>query len=159
MSDLPIPTHLKDFFFPVGNDNNEFEVTGIIKCSCGNDCFEVWESNGRLILKVVCSKCKKEFMVFDSGKHGWDGFVCGDDFLDRQMPFDKYSCSDCTGDSHKVMVRISSQGKQDFVDECLSDDDSFSFEDWVDAFEWISVSLTCEKCGMVSNEWLDVETM
>ena len=42
--DLPIPTHLKGILFPIGNDN-EFEVTGEIKCSCGNEFFEIWESN------------------------------------------------------------------------------------------------------------------
>lgn len=28
--ELPVPTHLKDILFPIGNDNNEFEVTGEI---------------------------------------------------------------------------------------------------------------------------------
>ena len=42
---------------------------------------------------------------------------------------------------------------------CSSTDDSFSVEDWVDAFEWISISLICENCGEVSEEWLDTETM
>lgn len=156
--DLPIPTHLKDIFFSVGN-NNEFEVTGEIKCSCGNEYFEIWESNEQLIVKVVCKQCKKEFLIFDSGKHGWNGFVCGDDYLDREKPFNKYHCFNCKEDSHRVIVHITSQGKDDFVDECLSDDDSFSLEDWVDAFEWINISLICEKCGLINKDWIDLETM
>lgn len=75
------------------------------------------------------------------------------------MPFNKYHCSKCKEDSHKVIVHIASQGMQDFVDECLSNDGSFSQEGWVDAFEWISISLTCEKCGLISKEWVDLETM
>ena len=60
----------------------------------------------------------------------------------------QYSLFSSTSRSLSISL---SEGKftfegEDFVDECLSDDDSFSFEDWVDAFEWISVSLTCEKC-------------
>ncbi len=157
--ELPVPTHLKDIFSPVGNDNNEFEVTGEIKCSCGNEYFEIWESNEQLMVKILCKQCKKEYVIFDSGKHGWNGFVCGDDFLNRELPYNKYHCSNCKEDCFKVLVHISSQGKEDFIDECLSTDDSFSIEDWVDAFEWISISLTCENCGELSKEWLDAETM
>ena len=102
---------------------------------------------------------KKEYVIFDSGKHGWNGFVCGDDFLNRELPYNKYHCSNCKEDCFKVLVHISSQGKEDFIDECLSTDDSFSVEDWVDAFEWISISLICENCGELSKEWLDAETM
>lgn len=157
--ELPVPTHLKDILFPIGNDNNEFEVTGEIKCSCGNEYFEIWESNEQLIVKVICKQCKKEFVIFDSGRHGWNGFVCGDDFLNRELPYNKYHCSSCEEDGCKVIVHISSQGKEDFIDECLSTDDSFSVEDWVDAFEGISISLICENCGELSEEWLDAETM
>ncbi len=85
--------------------------------------------------------------------------MCGEDFLNRALPYNKYHCSNCKEDSYKVIVRIASQGKEDFVDECLSNDDSFSLEDWVDAFEWINISLTCENCGEISKEWLDAETM
>lgn len=150
---------MKDIFFPVGNDNNEFEVKGKIKCSCGNEYFEIRESNEQLMVKILCKQCKKEYVIFDSGKHGWNGFVCGDDFLNRELPYNKYHCSNCKEDCFKVLVHISSQGKEDFIDECLSTDDSFSVEDWVDAFEWISISLTCENCGELSKEWMDAETM
>ena len=134
-------------------------MTGEIKCSCGNEFFEIWESNERLIVKAVCKQCGKEIVIFDAGRHGWDGFVCGDDFLDREMPYDKYHCCNCREDGHKIIVHIASQGKEDFIEECLANDDSFSLEDWVDAFEWISISLTCEKCGLISKKWLDLETM
>lgn len=102
--ELPVPTHLKDILFPIGNDNNEFEVTGEIQCSCGNEYFEIWESNEQLIVKVICKQCKKEFVIFDSGRHGWNGFVCGDDFLNRELPYNKYHCSSCEEDGCKVIV-------------------------------------------------------
>lgn len=156
---LPVPTHLKDIFFIIGNNNDEFGVTGEIKCSCGNEYFEIWESNEQLIVKVICKQCKKEWVIFDSGKHGWNGFVCGEDFLDRDLPYNKYRCPKCEEDSYKVVVHISSQGREDFIDECLSTDDSFSEDDWIDAFEWISISLTCKNCGELVEEWLDAETM
>lgn len=49
---LPIPTHLKTFLLPIGNENSEFEVTGKIQCACGNETFEIWESNDRQVLQL-----------------------------------------------------------------------------------------------------------
>ena len=156
---LPIPMHLQDIMIPVGNSNSELEVTGIIKCPCGSEIFEIWESNDRQLVKIVCKECKTEYILFDSGKHGWNGFVCGDDFLDREMPFEKHLCSECAEDVFGVVVRISSQGKEDFKEECLSNDDAFTLEDWVNAFEWITISLSCKKCVLSDKEWLTLETM
>lgn len=156
---LPIPTHLKTFLLPIGNENSEFEVTGKIQCACGNEAFEIWESNDRQIVKLVCKQCKNEFILFDAGKHGWNGFVCRDDFLDRERSFEKYVCSKCNETVYSIIVYISSQGKEYFIKECLSNDDSFTIEDWVDAFEWITISLSCKDCGLKSDGWLDLETM
>ena len=155
----PIPTHLQEILIPVGNENSEFEVTGKIKCPCGSESFKILESNDKEITKAVCEKCNKEFLLFDSGKHGWNGFICGDDYLDREMPFNQYFCSECEKDTFGINIKISSQGKEDFEEECLSDDDSFTLADWVNAFDWITISLLCEECGFNSEEWLDFETM
>ena len=157
--EFPIPTHLQPFLTMIGEENSEYEVTGTIHCSCNCEQFEVWGSNDRNIVKIICRQCGEEIIILDSGKHGWDGFICKSDFLDRTLPYEKYNCPDCGHDVFKILVWISSQGKQDFLDECVSNDDSFSLEDWVDAFEWISISLTCEKCGLKSKKWADLETM
>ena len=123
---LPTPVHLQTLLHPIGNGNNEFLVAGKIECHCGSEDFEFWESNDRQIVKLVCETCKSEFLLFDSGKHGWNGFVCAADFLDRKMPFGKYLCAECAEDIFRVLVQISSQGKEDFNKECLSNDDSFT---------------------------------
>lgn len=157
--DLPIPAHLQSILLPVGSDNSEFQVTGKIRCTCGCETFEVWESNERLIVKAVCKECQKELLLFDSGKHGWNGFVCKEDYLDREKPFEQYCCAECKEKAFGITIRIASQGKQDFEEECLAYDDSFSLQDWVNAFEWITISLHCDKCALTSEEWLDSETM
>ena len=156
--DLPIPTHLQPFFSLVGDENNEYEVTGTVHCSCGYEEFEVWESNDCQIVKLKCKKCGKEIVVLDTGKHGWEGFVCNDDFLDRTLPFNKYVCDKCKEDSFKVTINITSLGKEDFISECVSNDDSFSEEDWVNGFEWIKISLSCDNCSY-EDDWVDLETM
>lgn len=157
--DLPIPTHLQPFLTLIGEENNEYEVTGTIHCSCGNEQFEVWESNKRHIVKLICKQCGKEIIVLDSDKHGWNGFVCQDDFLDRTLPYEKCDCLKCGHDAFHVEACISSQGKQDFLDECVLYDDSFSLNDWVDGFEWIGISISCANCSFEEKDWVNLETM
>lgn len=159
---LPIPSHLINYLIASGDANNELEVTGEIQCSCSNhehDKFEIYESNDKSIIKLICTNCKKDIILFDEGKHGWNGFVCKDDFLDRTLAFSKALCTGCQSDIFKVNMHISSQGKQDFIDECVSDDDSFSPEQWVDAFEWITISPMCINCNKLEDGWADFETM
>ena len=157
--DLPIPSHLKNIFVLDDNDQTENEVSGSIKCKCGSEHFEVYSSNDRQLVKVKCLDCGEEIIIFDAGKHGWDGYVCKDDFLDREEPFARYSCEECGDHIFRVELKISSQGKQDFIDECVSNDDSFSEEEWVDAFDWIIINLVCNSCNTKLTEWLDLETM
>jgi len=64
----------------------------------------------------------------------------------------------CGSDTFRVLVMISSQGKQDFIDECISNDDSVSEADWVDGFEWIDISLRCAECNY-NEKWMECETM
>ncbi len=158
--ELPVPTHLQGFLIPAGDKNSEYEVTGNIQCTCGSGRFEVWESNKRHIVRLVCDQCRKEILLFDAGKHGWNGFVCKEDeYIDRSMPLKKYGCPECSKDVFNITVYISSQGKEDFIEECVSYDDSFSEEDWIDGFECISISLFCQECGFAEDEWVVLETM
>lgn len=156
--EYPIPDHLKDFFELIG-ENNEFQSTGEVKCSCGATNFNVDESNDKGIVKLVCSTCGKDILAFDAGKHGWDGFVCKDDYLDRERPFTETVCPKCGNSTFSVRIKISSQGKVDFIDECVNNDDSFTEDDWVNGFDWITIYLTCLKCTYQQNEWMDYETM
>lgn len=158
---LPIPRHLRDILVPIGENNSTFEVTGSIRCHCGHDRFRVESSYDRLIVTLHCEKCGKEHLLFHVGKHGWDGFVCkGNAFHpdDPQPPIQE-KCETCNCELYLVKVWISSQGPDDFLEECVAHDDSFCAEDWVDAFEWITVSLTCANCDDTQCDWLDLETM
>lgn len=158
---LPIPTHLQAILMPVGEDDGEYQVTGALRCSCGCEEFRVEWSNGRRLVRALCAACGREYLVFDEGRHGWDGFVCGSDGLDRTQPWQRERCA-CGEDAFRVQVAIHSQGQDDFVAESgllQGPDDRFSPEDWVDAFEWITISLACPLCGAVQEGWVDAETM
>ena len=157
--ELPIPTHLRTFLVPAGENNDEFSVTGAIRCPCGGEHFALTESNDRGIVKLVCSGCGREILLFDAGKHGWDGFVGEMDLVDREAPFHPYACPACGKTHFAVAVTVRSQGKEDFWREAVSQCGDFSLDDWVDGFEWIGATLTCAHCGKAEKDWLDWETM
>ena len=158
--EYPIPNHLKPYLVPdPREDNCEFQVTGAIRCTCGCERFAVSESNEAMIARLTCSDCGREILLFDADKHGWNGFVCHSEALDRTQPMWKAVCDECKGETFRVKVWIASQGREDFVSECVSHDPTFREEDWVDAFEWIQASLECTQCGIEIDNWLDCETM
>ncbi len=159
MMELPIPRHLKEHFILCGSDNNENQVTGTIHCSCHGETFFVFSGNDGGIVQLICPQCEKEILLFDAGKHGWNGFVCKDDFLDRSEPLGEHFCPDCDGNSFAVSVCISSQGKEDFMEECIKHDDSFTIDDWIDGFDWIQIALSCATCNSSEETWVDYETM
>lgn len=163
----PIPTHLKDILTLLGEENDEFQVYGSIKCECGCEAFHLLayadpEDDDNYIspLKAICKNCGEEYLIFDETKHGWNGFVChdGNEIPDELLT--EMHCPECDCDIHEIKVSISSQGKQDFIDEAGIDSDSdMSEDDWVNAFEWISIGVKCLDCGYDNEEWLDLETM
>ena len=58
-----------------------------------------------------------------------------------------------------MRAKIASQGKEDFMTECAANDPRFTEEDWVDAFEWLTVSVHCPDCGYTDAHWVEYETM
>ncbi|MDR1564823.1 MAG: hypothetical protein LBS74_07690 [Oscillospiraceae bacterium] len=167
---LPIPTHLNGVLIPVGEDNSENKVTGIIRCSCGNQKFRVDNNidepteDYSQVIKCFCTACGKGRLLFDDKKHGWDGFVCHGEWMGESAPDEALSphqCRECKEEIHEITVVISSQGKQDFIEESgIADGEAeFKEEDWVEAFDWIDISLKCSNCGCEEEQWLDLETM
>lgn len=160
--DLAIPNHLKHYLKLIGNENDEYQVLGTLKCKCGSESFYIYHSNNKMIVEAVCSSCNKELILFDEGKHGWNGFVCNDDFLNREEPLKLNKCTKCNESRFKIQVRVTSQGKQDFIDESGLKNgfgETLNESDWVDAFEWISANIICLSCNKQEENWLDCETM
>lgn len=160
--EYPIPSHLKNYLELIGDENDEFKIKGIVKCKCGSKSFKIYESNNKMIVKVFCSLCNEELILFDEDKHGWNGFVCNDNFLNREESLNITKCSKCNNDKFEIEVTIASQGKEDFIDEsCLenSHGETLNESDWVNAFEWISANITCLNCKNQDESWLHCEKM
>ncbi|MBQ8611446.1 MAG: hypothetical protein IJ412_07020 [Oscillospiraceae bacterium] len=157
--ELPIPTHLKDHFVPLGDKNTGRQVSGAIRCSCGCGDLAVWSSNERRLVIPVCGQCEKIFLLFDAGRHGWNGFVCGEDPLVRSEPVEEFCCPKCGQSSFGIGAVITSQGKEDFCRQALTGEDDLTPEDWVNAFDYIGISLRCRNCGWTDRRWSRQETL
>lgn len=173
---VPIPSHLQPILKPAGDGNSEFQVTGEIQCQCGCKQFEIlfvgddsqFESDRTidvkeigddffLIVYVKCADCNKELLLFDNDYHGWNGFVCGGDNRSVDRPkLQKWQCDRCSNSENKVSVIISSQGKDDFMEEGGAE---FGEENWVEGFEYITIETECCNCTEKHEEWISYETM
>jgi ribosomal protein S27E len=175
---LPIPSHLQGILVPYGTKNTENSVSGTLHCSCGCGSFRVGifadmtkgfpqtkEYNGdfALAVNVVCTQCGNEILVFDSGRHGWNGYVCHYGVSVPPEELKPYSCrkNKCGGESHGVTVHIQSEGKRDFIENLGVEqgETEFNANEWVNAFSWITVGLKCASCGCENEGWIDYETM
>lgn len=160
--EYPIPSHLKDYLELIDDENDEFKVKGIIKCKCGSEKFNIHESNNKMIVQLHCSLCNKELLLFDEGKHGWNGFICNDDFLNREESLKVTKCPECNNGDFKIKVTITSQGKEDFIDESGLENsygEILDKSEWVNGFEWINGNIICSNCKNEYDNWLDCETM
>jgi ribosomal protein S27E len=173
---LPIPRHLENILKPIDGNNNEFKVRGKIVCPCRSEKFMIMfvgndadyqrnnvikvtkvGENYFLIIKVKCNNCGEEHMIFDNDYHGWNGFVCGGDARGLPRPDTKnWTCNKCSHTCHSLRVKINSQGQEDFIEEGGNELDP---NDWVEAFDWFTVDITCNSCGKTNDEWISYETM
>ena len=168
---LPIPMHLKKNLDPIGDENSSLKVSGILRCTCKCESFRIKtlrEGNQQnsivdgSYVKIVCTNCQQEHLVFDSHSHGWNGYICSY-MPERNLEMELFNidCESCDSTTFKVSVTISSQGQEDFVRELQQEiqDGKFTKEEWVNAFDWITISLTCSECGKTFSRFVDYETM
>jgi hypothetical protein len=174
---MPVPSHLQGIVVPLDDVIDEEALSARIHCPCGEETFKLLypgqtheyerelvpctaEINGKFffVLKSQCAGCKREHLLFDADFHGWDGFICHDSAQAAlaRPPLVAWKCQKCGDTRHTGVIRIQTQGKDDFISEA---GDEFDVNRWPDAFGWFSLDLTCSECGKKSPELVSYETM
>lgn len=171
----PIPVHLKEIFMEKEEKRRKEDllfVRGALRCTCGNENFRLYvcaekrkkyisvtEREGGFGLAVfgACARCNREWELFDSAKHGWEGFVCKECLPAKKEAFSLWTCSKCGGETFETEIKIKpcETFGEDFEEEIARGE--FSPSDWVNAFLWLNMSLRCTKCGRKLKKWLDYE--
>lgn len=174
----PIPSHLKsNIKICVDEKNNENNFVAELFCECSSNLFQIEyvgklkkslfgsysvypteDNDFRVALKTVCNDCGKSIIVFDSKLHGYDALIerKENQQLIPVAVFNKFSCSKCAHKAFTIGLKITSPGKAEYED--LYKDGIFKDGDWADAFDWITISPTCDKCKKTNNKFIDFET-
>lgn len=154
--ELPIPTHLRQYFIPVQEKCSMTEVTGDIRCTCGGMSFKARRSGDYgCLFSLACTSCGKEILLFDSKQHGWDALVCGMISEDDATIDCTEQCAKCGCENFHTIVWIEACHREEFVEDVP---DGLTEADWVNAFGWFGAHLTCANCGHRARDWADVET-
>lgn len=160
----PIPDHLKSCLIPVGDENSELQVSGLIRCKCGHTLFIPYTNGAGTIAAARCHACGNKLMLFHAGRHGWDAFVAKADYL-YDLPAKLHALSKCPACQEQtalgLRVYITSYGREDFIrDSELSDENGNPLreEDWVNAFSSFRMDVVCPLCAHTTESIIDIET-
>lgn len=156
------PKHLKGIFRPTGRDDTE----GYIVCTCGCKTFgmkyygEPYKGYIRiqkvspyrygLVVKAVCTDCKNEWLLFDYGKHAYDGYICGDG---EGVVIDDSELNDFTtedDDAFEVKISFETDGEEQFLEDMVENPPegmSFTLDDRPDIWSWVVIDLKGAKSG------------
>lgn len=172
----PVPRYLKEIYCVDESVSGEYNLDGRVQCVCGCENFKIrtfsdynakrnivsvgqYEDGYALVVKADCNTCGKEWLLFDLSKHGYDGFVCQDGVaIPDTVELAEYSCVNCRQNSFKVYMGIEVEDKEQFMEEVVAwKPDKFTEEDYVDAFNWLDISLKCSCCGKDEKSWINLE--
>lgn len=168
--EYPIPTHLRDIFKVDEQHSDQTELRGKIVCPCGCEIFKIMHNEDRewddslpygeqvgLKINTICVKCNQTLLLFDQATQGYDGFVCYDFKTASDDSLSSLTCEKCGVSMFHVKLVIEVEDKEQFMEECVADaPDAFKPEDYVDAFNWITVTVRCAACDY-ENDWIDLE--
>lgn len=171
---FPIPRHLIKIYKVNSNSSDEHNLEGHIHCDCGCQQFEIlifadmdndnpqvceYEDDYAFVIKSICKDCKKEWLLFDMFRHGYNGYVCHDGVTVPDSKLKEYVCPECKNRFFEIAVGIELEDKEQFIEEIVEEDpDNFSEEDYVDAFNWINIDIKCCCCDRQSKNWISFET-
>lgn len=158
------PKHLKEIFHPTGRDDTE----GYIICTCGCKTFGLQyygeQYNGYislhkvshlrygLLVKAVCTDCKKEWELFDYGKHSYNGFVCGEG-EGVVIPDSELKSFTANGkDTFEIKISFEVDSEEQFLEEMVEDPPegfSFTLDDRPNIWSWVVIDLKGAESGKV----------
>ncbi|MBQ8134321.1 MAG: hypothetical protein IJ192_07960 [Clostridia bacterium] len=173
----PIPTHLKNHFIVDEEKTEEHWLVGKAKCNCGCEklkmryfgceetdkegkkylTIEHYEDGFASVVRGECADCGENFDLYDLSKYGYAGFVNQEG---RAVPDDilKYYQCECGGDSFEAVIMIELEDKEQFIEEIVEyEPEKFKADDYVDSYDWITISIRCCGCKKTTERWYDLE--
>ena len=111
-----------------------------------------------VIVKVKSTQLKNEFEIFNSLLYGYDAIISNKQEMAMPTKYKRKSkCHICGCETYKIYINIHNTGKKDLLEDQACE--YINEDNWVDAFDWISIDLECSDCGKKTKEWFEMETM
>ncbi len=166
----PIPTHLKSILRVNEAETDSYNLNGKIICNCGCKYFSIFHNEDRnyddtlgyskqdgLKVLAICNNCHKKHLIFDEATQGYNGFVCGDFKTASDESLTNLICNKCSSTIFSIILDIEIEDKRQFIEECVNEyPDKFSPDDYVDSFDWITITVSCKHCDK-KDEWISLE--
>lgn len=168
--EYPIPTHLKSILKVDKTLSDLNHIDGKVICNCGCENLKIMQNEDReyneslsymeqegLEIIAICEECERKLLLFDEATQGYTGFVCHECKTPKYESLTGLKCKKCGADVFDVMLGIEVEDREQFIEECVAESpDEFSADDFVNAFNWITVTVHCVNCGN-RNEWVSLE--
>lgn len=160
-----LPTHLEKVL-KVTEYNENGSISGKIVCECGCDKFGIKYFGEDLdeeprgigfkgvgnkcgqIVKAVCRDCKKDHLLFDYAKHGWDGLIGGEGI---SVPDEELSDLSIENESDfEVNMLIGFDDEIQFTGDVVDDPPegmSFTPDDRINVWTKVVINLKGAKSG------------
>lgn len=172
---LPVPRHLEKIFQADLDETDTYELKGTLKCTCGceqfslktysclrkNGCLGVtrYKDGYALVIQAKCRKCGGSRLVFDMSRHGYNGYVCHEGVQVPDSELEPYRCPECKKNLFLVEIGMEVEVPEQFAEEVVAyEPETYAEEDYVDAFDWITISVECAGCGHKVRDWVNFET-
>jgi hypothetical protein len=172
----PAPKHLEPLL-QRDLSSEDADIVGRIRCGCGSEVLiplfvgsrneeagshylQVTEIDGNWFLRLGCRcpKCSTDSLIFDDHFHGWNGFVCAEEYARSlaRPDFDQWHCQKCRSLHHRLAITIQTDDMETAIEE---GGDLITEQNWFEAFGWFTLDVTCADCGHGPNRIIDHETM
>lgn len=169
-----LPVYLRSCTVPDVKRSKDGTVFGKIRCVCGCDemkirifaqdsgkylCVADYHGDTGFRVDAVCVACGKDYLLIDAAKYGYDGYVCHEGTPVEDADLLSYRCHKCGEDRFQAEIGIETEAPEQFMEEVVEDaPDQYRPENFVNAFGWFNLSLTCSHCGKKLKNWIDLET-
>ena len=161
-----IPEKIKQNFTVASEENNVgiHTLEGTLEC-CSSHSFEILAEgeikhslfsktyvmpikNNDLVIQSRCTNCGKAITVFDSRCDGYD--QCEACHSVSAPSVVGVSCKKCGSNDYSINIKYEYPPLEELHD--------LGFEKVDNAYTWIQIKLTCNKCGTKYKKFVDFET-
>lgn len=170
------PKHLQKIIVPDPDSSaHDRLLHGKLHCTCGGNHFSIktfasplenkflrvkeYKGNFSLCITAECAECKKEWLIFDYAKHGYDALMGSlTKRVSPDTPLEPWNCPMCKNSLFEMEITLETEDREEFAETIAEEDLDLTIDDCIEAFGWITVGLTCTGCTQKTENWLDLET-